>query len=98
MASQHFVTSGEGSFELARVISCIFNSEVNNIQQNSSRVSASNQNVACIPSVSPVGANPTSARSDHNVKSIEEEIEEEIEEDLSVAEDLLQSDNSGVCY
>lgn len=31
------------------------------------------------------------------MKSIEEELEEEIEEDLSVAEDLLRSDNSGVC-
>lgn len=40
---------------------------------------------------------PRSARSEHNVKSIEEELEEEIEEDLSVAEDLLRSDNSGVC-
>ena len=47
-------------------------------------------------SVSPFGATPRSARSDHNVKSIEDELEDEIEEDLSVAEDLLRSDNSGV--
>ena len=52
--------------------------------------------VCLIFSVSPFGATPRSARSDHNLKSIEDELEEDIEEDLSVAEDLLKSDNSGV--
>ena len=52
--------------------------------------------VKCSFSVSPVGQTPRSARSDQNVKSLEEEIDEEIEEELSVAEDLLKSDNSGV--
>ena len=47
-------------------------------------------------SISPFGHTPRSARSDHNVKSIEDEIDEEIDEDLSVAEDLLKSDNSMV--
>ena len=48
--------------------------------------------------MTPIGVTPRSARSDHNVKSIEdEEIEEELDdEDLSVAEDLLKSDPSGV--
>ena len=48
--------------------------------------------------MTPIGVTPRSARSDHNVRSIEdEEIEEDIdEEDLSVAEDLLKSDPSGV--
>ncbi len=50
---------------------------------------------ACLSfSISPFGQTPRSARSDHNVKSIEDEIDEEIDEDLSVAEDLLKSDNS----
>ncbi|ELU00227.1 hypothetical protein CAPTEDRAFT_151396 [Capitella teleta] len=45
----------------------------------------------------PLGTTPRSARSDHNLKSIEdEEIQEEIDEDISVAEDLLKSDPSEV--
>lgn len=31
-----------------------------------------------------------------NVKSLDDDIEEDIEEELSVADDLLKSDNSGV--
>ena len=47
-------------------------------------------------SISPLGATPRSARSDQ-VRSAAEEIEEEyIEEDISVADDLLKSDHSGV--
>ncbi|KAK2169345.1 hypothetical protein LSH36_11g13075 [Paralvinella palmiformis] len=45
--------------------------------------------------ISPVGHTPRSARSDHNIKSLEDEIEEEIDEVLSGTEDLLKSDNSG---
>ena len=47
-------------------------------------------------SISPMGATPRSARSDHNVKSIDEEIEEDIQEDISIVDDFLKSDNSGV--
>ena len=42
---------------------------------------------------------PASARSDNNVKDIpedEEEIEEDIQEDISIVDDFLKSDNSGV--
>ena len=48
-------------------------------------------------SISPMGATPRSARSDHNVKSMEdEEIEENIQEEISIVDDFLKSDNSGV--
>ena len=43
-------------------------------------------------SISPLGMTPRSDR----VRSAVDEIEEDIEEDLSVAEDLLRSDRSGV--
>lgn len=46
-------------------------------------------------SISPLGQTPRSARSDKNVKSIEnDDIDEEIEEELSIGEDLLKSDRS----
>jgi hypothetical protein len=46
-------------------------------------------------SISPLGQTPRSARSDKNIKSIEnDDIDEEIEEDLSIGEDLLKSDRS----
>ena len=44
-----------------------------------------------------MGATPRSARSDHNVKSMEdEEIEEDMQEEISIVDDFLKSDNSGV--
>ena len=44
-----------------------------------------------------MGATPRPTRSDHNVKSMEdEEIEEDIQEEISIVDDFLKSDNSGV--
>ena len=50
-------------------------------------------------SISAFGQTPRSARSNNDVKSIEEDIEEDIDEDddFSGADDLLKSDPSVVC-
>jgi hypothetical protein len=45
--------------------------------------------------ISPIGLTPRSARSDKNMKSLEnDELDEEIEEEMSVGEDLLKSEAS----